>query len=84
MSPTIREQIRQFIAHNFMFADNVDGLADDASLLEEGIVDSTGVLELVGFIEETFDLHVEDDEIVPDHLDSVDRLAEFVRRKQAA
>ena len=78
---TIEEQIRQQIADNFLFS--VDGyqLPDDASFLEEGIIDSTGVLELVMFIEETFNVTVEDEEIVPANFDSVSRLATFVRGK---
>ncbi|MBL7064968.1 MAG: acyl carrier protein [Anaerolineae bacterium] len=80
---TIEEQVRQYIANNFLFSDNGYQLSDDASFLEEGIVDSTGVLELVMFVEETFDVTVEDDEIVPESFDSVSRLAAYVRRKTA-
>lgn len=78
----IRAQVRAYLAENFMFSDDGFDLGDDASLLEEGIVDSTGVLELVMFIEETFELEVADEEIVPDNLDSVSNLASFIRRKQ--
>lgn len=56
-------------------------LTDDASLLDKGIIDSTGVLELVGFIEQTFEITVEDNELVPDNLDSVQRLTAYVTRK---
>ena len=80
---TIEEQVRQYIANNFLFSDNGYQLSDDASFLEEGIVDSTGVLELVMFVEETFDVTVEDDEIVPESFDSVSRLAAYIRRKIA-
>jgi acyl carrier protein len=79
----LEEQIRQYIADNFLFSDDGYQLPDDASFLEEGIVDSTGVLELVMFVEETFDIAVEDDEIVPDNFDSVSQLAAYVRRKTA-
>lgn len=78
---TIEEQIRQYVADNFLFTDNGYGLSDDASFLEEGIVDSTGVLELVMFVEETFAVSVEDEEIVPENFDSVSQLAGYVRRK---
>ncbi len=80
---TIEEQIRQYIADNFLFSDDGYQLSDDASFLEEGIVDSTGVLELVMFVEETFDVMVEDEEIVPESFDSVSRLATYIRRKIA-
>lgn len=67
----IRKQIRQYIADNFLFSDDGYQLSEDASLLEEGIVDSTGVLELVMFVKETFNITVEDEEIVPENFDSV-------------
>ena len=76
---TIEEQIRQQIADNFLFSVEGYPLSDDASFLEEGIIDSTGVLELVMFIEETFNVTVEDEEIVPANFDSVSRLATYVR-----
>ena len=80
---TIKQQIRQYLAENFMFSSNGFNLGDDASLLEEGIVDSTGVLELVLFIEETYNVAVADDEIVPENFDTVDNLAAYVERKMA-
>ena len=74
--------IRAFVLENFLYTDNGDSLRDDASFLEEGIVDSTGVLELVMFVEEQFAFPVEDDEIVPENFDSVQQLAQYVRRRQ--
>jgi len=76
----IRDQVRQFISANF-YMDEADGLPDDASLLDRGIVDSTGVLEVIAFIEETYGLQVEDSEMLPDNLDSIDRITAYVRRK---
>ena len=78
----MREQIRKFITDNFLFGAD-SGLSDDDSLLEKGIIDSTGVLELVGFIEEGFHVAVKDDELLPEHLDSVNRLLSFITRKTA-
>ena len=80
---TIEKQIRQYIANNFLFSEDGYQLSDDASFLEEGIVDSTGVLELVMFVEETFNVTVEDEEIAPENFDSVAQLAGYVRRKSA-
>jgi acyl carrier protein len=77
----IRQQIRQFIAENFLFVETGYDLDDTVSFMEEGIVDSMGILELILFIEETFLISVEDDEIEPDNLDSVDNLCNFVMRK---
>jgi acyl carrier protein len=79
----IKARIRQYIAQNFLFSDNGFNLSDDASFLEEGIVDSTGVLELVLFVEETFNVEVDDEEIVPDNFDTVSSLAAFIERKTA-
>lgn len=79
----IEPHIRRYLAENFMFSDNGYELEDEASFLEEGIVDSTGVLELVMFVEETFGITVQDEEIVPQNFDSVSQLAAYVRRKLA-
>ena len=78
---SIENQIKTYILENFLFSDNGYELPEDASFLEEGIVDSTGVLELVMFVEEAFDITVEDEEIVPENFDSVSQLATYIRRK---
>lgn len=78
-APSIGEQVREFVVQNFLFGQGA--VADDASFLEAGIIDSTGVLELVGFIESTFRISVADDELVPSNLDSVAALTGFVERK---
>lgn len=77
----VKEQIKEFIAENFLF--NPDGfdLSEDASFLDEGVVDSTGTLEVVMFVEETFGIVVGDDEIEPDNFDSVNKLAAYIARK---
>lgn len=80
---TVEEQIRQYVADNFLFSNDGYQLPDDASFLEEGVVDSTGVLELVMFVEETFNVTVGDEEIVPENFDSVSRLAAYIRRQIA-
>jgi acyl carrier protein len=79
-----KETIREFILSNFLKGSELTTLVDDASFLEEGIIDSVGVLELVAFIEENFNCRVEDEEIVPDNLDSVNRLVVFVQSKLAS
>ena len=78
---SIENQIKVYILENLLFSNNGHALPEDASFLEEGIVDSTGVLELVMFVEEAFGLTVEDEEIVPENFDSVAQLATYVRRK---
>ncbi len=77
----VRITIRQFIEKNFLFSEEDKSLDDAASFLETGVVDSTGIMEIVEFIEETFDLSIDDDELVPENLDSVERLTHFVTRK---
>jgi len=79
----IREAIRNFIFENFIL-DAEDNLKDDDSLLEKGVIDSTGVLELVAFIEEKYGFTVEDEELVPENLDSIRNIAEFILRKTMA
>ena len=79
----VKEQIRQYVAENFLFSDNGFELGNDESFLEAGVVDSLGVLELVTFVEEEFSLQVADEEIVPDNFDSVNRLADYIGRKRS-
>jgi acyl carrier protein len=76
--------LRAFVLDNFLFGQNEDRLTNDTSFLEAGIVDSTGLLELIGFIERTYGVRLADDELVPDNLDSLNRLAAFVSRKLGA
>jgi acyl carrier protein len=76
-----RIEIRKFLLSRFLPGEPAAALKDNASFLERGIIDSTGVLELVAFIENTFALKLEDDELIPDNLDSVDHLVEFIARK---
>jgi acyl carrier protein len=78
---SISDQIRSHVLENFMFSRDQARLKNDASFLEEGIVDSTGVLELVMFVEEKFGITVEDEEILPDNFDSVSALVAYVERK---
>jgi acyl carrier protein len=77
----IKEQVRVFVTSNFYVADPAT-LQDGASLLDQGIIDSTGVLEVIFFIEETFGITVEDSEMLPDNLDSIERISNFVSRKK--
>jgi acyl carrier protein len=81
---TIEELVRQHIAENILFSDSIYPYPDNASLLENSIIDSMNVMELVVFLEEQFGLQIEDHEIVPENFDSVSCLVEFARRKQSA
>ncbi len=77
----VKTTVKEFISNNFVLADGIDSLGDDDSFLDNGIVDSTGVVELIAFIEETFDIQVEDEELIPDNLDSISSLVTFVSSK---
>lgn len=79
----IAREVRKFILERFYIADP-STLSDDLSLLEHGVIDSTGVLEVIAFIESRFGVAVQDDEMLPDNLDSVARIAAFVGRKLSA
>ena len=83
MSNDILNRVRTFIEENFLFRSDVSDLADADSLLENGVMDSTGILELVGFLETEFTLQMSDAEIVPENLDSIAAIAAFVERKSA-
>jgi len=73
--------VRRFIGENFLFRDDGDAIAHDQSLLDAGIIDSTGVLELVCFLETTFGIEVQDDEMLPENLDSIRSISSYVDRK---
>ena len=83
MANEVEQQVRQFIEDNFLFRGDSDSLARDESLLDAGLIDSTGVLELVGFIETEFAIPVADAEIVPENLDSIATITAYVTGKQA-
>ena len=76
----IRKKVRAFIVENFLFG-NEDGVKDDTSFLDEGIIDSTGILEMVSFLEEEFRITVEDEELVPENLGSIDNVVAYLEKK---
>jgi len=76
----MNEKLRKFIVENYLFGQNIE-FSDEDSLQDKGILDSTGVLELVAFLEDTWSLKVEDGELLPENLDSINRLARFVEGK---
>ena len=75
----VRDQLRDYIVANYMFGSGT--VADSASLIDDGVLDSMGVLELVLFVEETFGVPVSEFEVVPEHFDSISAIASFVERK---
>ncbi len=81
MQDNIKAKVRAYITDNFIMGGNADHLKDADSFMETHVVDSTGFLELVSFIEETYGFAVDDDEMVPENLDSLDNIDAYVRRK---
>jgi acyl carrier protein len=81
---SVKERVRDYILQNLMFSDDPAELADDVSLLDRGIIDSTGVLEVVLFLEESFGVQVRASEMLPQNFDSVDHIVAFVQRQQQA
>ena len=81
-APEVRDKVRNFLLDNYLFTDDQSAIADGDSFLDKGILDSTGMLELILFLEEEFEITVDDDEMVPENLDAVDNVVAFVARKQ--
>ena len=77
----IVKKVKDYIEKNFVY-DQETKLKNDESLLDTGLVDSTGILEVVSFIEETYEISIQDEEMIPDNLDSIDKIASFIMRKK--
>lgn len=79
---TAENKVREFILDNYLFSDNQDDLNNSDSFLDKGIIDSTGILEVIFFLEEAFGIQVDDEEMVPENLDSVDKILAFIEKKK--
>jgi acyl carrier protein len=79
----VKARLREFVSGNFLLGKSASELGDTDSLLEKGIVDSTGILEFVGYLQETWGIEVADEELLPENFDSISNLAAFVIRKTA-
>lgn len=79
---SVKEKVRGYILENYLFSDDPAALADGDSFLDKGIIDSTGILEVIYFLEDEFGMSVEDDEMIPENLDSVDNIVAFINKKQ--
>ncbi len=78
----VKAIIQQFIIEQFLFGED-DQLKEDTSFLDSGLIDSTGILELVSFLEERFKIKVEDEELIPENLDSIKNVTTYLERKLA-
>jgi len=80
---TIQETLRTYIAENILYSNKGYTYPDEASFLENGIVDSMNIMEIVMYVEETFGVQADDREIIPDNFDSIASLAAFIEKKRA-
>ena len=80
---SIQQQLKQFIVQNFYVSDPAE-IADDTLLVTTGVVDSTGMLEVIAYLEETFGISIADQEMTPENLESIERMAAFITRKRQA
>lgn len=80
----IANDVKTFILRNFLFTEDQSAVQDDQSLMTSGVLDSTGILELIGFVEETYGIKVADEEMLPENFDSVAAISAFVGRKKQA
>jgi acyl carrier protein len=84
MQSDISASVRKFINDNFLFREGLEAIADDASFLDAGIIDSTGVLELVSYLEDSWGITVADDEMLPENFDSIRGIVAYLQRKREA
>jgi acyl carrier protein len=84
MTDALRSSIRDFLLENYLFTNDTSAIGVDDSLLGRGIVDSTGMLEVIFFIEEKLGVKVKDEEMIPDNLDSINKIASFVEARRKA
>ncbi len=80
----LKDKLRSHILENFLFTDDQSELNNNDSFMANEIIDSTGILEIIEFLEDECQIKIEDDDMIPENLDSVDRILEFVRVKQSA
>jgi len=81
---SVEQQLRQFVNETFLFGQGTEAIGPDDSFMEQGIIDSTGLLELVNYLEQQFDITLEDEDLMPANLDSFRNLSAFVERKVGA
>lgn len=81
---SVEQTVRNYILENYLFTDDQNALSNDDSFLEKGIIDSTGIMEVIFFLESEFGITVDDEDMVPENLDSVNNLTAFINRKRLA
>jgi len=76
-------KVRQFINDNFLYGVDINSLENSTSLTQSGYVDSAGIMEVIDYVEDTFKIHVEDHELMPENFDSLDGISTFINNKLA-
>lgn len=79
---SVEQKLRDYILENFLFTDDQSAIKNEDSFLDKGIIDSTGIMEVIFFLEEEFGIQVKDKEMVPENLDSICNIVAFIGRKQ--
>ena len=79
---SVEQKVRSYILENFLFSDDESALNSGDSFLEKGVLDSTGILEVIYFLEEEFEISIDDEEMIPENLDSVNNIVRFIGSKQ--
>jgi len=77
-----QKKIRNFVIENLLLGEEENDFSDNQSFLESGLIDSTGILEVIAFLEEEYEITIEDEEMIPDNLDSVDNIVAFLQTRQ--
>ncbi len=80
---SVESKVRNYILENYLFTNDESALDSNDSFLDKGILDSTGILEVIYFLEAEFSIKIRDEEMLPENLDSVARICDFVERKRA-
>ena len=82
MEEILKAEVNDFIVENFLFGDLTQKINENDSFMDNGIINSTGILELIEFIEETYKINVEDNELIPENLDSIKNISSYIYSKQ--
>jgi len=80
---TIQKRVREYVVESFLVGDEESEFSDDQSFLDSGLIDSTGILEVIAFLEDEFEIEIDDEEMVPENLDSVSNISHFVASKRS-
>ena len=81
-SKETQDQVRNFVIENLLLGEEEENFTNGQSFLDSGLIDSTGILEIIGFLEDEYDITIKDDEMIPENLDSVERIVAFLEKRK--